>query len=137
MGDASDAWSSEQKYSVLANIVLLIGLVVVLNWASNNGSFWWIAVSAGGLGGLVHELAQSKGKMLFIKKYEDGIYLGSISGIILGVVAGILLLQNQITSDQTIEAAKLTKATFDAFIAGLALKGVVDATSSEPVPTTK
>jgi len=137
MGDVSDAWNNEQKYSVLANIVLLIGLVAALNWATNHGSLWWIAVSAGGLGGLVHELAQSKGKMLFIKKYDDGVYLGSISGIILGIVAGILLLQNQITSDQTIETAKLAKATFDAFIAGLALKGVVEATSSEPVPTSK
>lgn len=127
-----DAWTGEEKYSVIANIVLLIGLVAILNWALNYGSFWWIAVGAGGLGGLVHEFAQSKGKMLFIKKYDDGLYLGSISGIILGVVAGILLLQNQITSDQTIETAKLTKATFDAFIAGLALKGVVDATSSVP-----
>lgn len=128
----SETWSKEEKYSVLANIVLLIGLVVVLNWASNHGSFWWIAIGAGGIGGLIHELAQSKGKMLFIKKYDDGVYLGSISGIILGIVAGILMLQNQITSDQPIETVKLTKATFDAFIAGLALKGVVDATSSEP-----
>jgi len=127
-----ETWTGEEKYSVIANIVLLIVLVAALNWALNHGSFWWVAVGAGGLGGLIHELAQSKGKMLFIKKYDDGVYLGSISGIILGVVAGILILQNQITSNQTIEAAQLTKATFDAFIAGLALKGVVDATSSEP-----
>lgn len=129
-----DAWTTEEKYTIVANIVLLVGLVAILNWALNHGSFWWVAIGAGGLGGLIHELAQSKGKILFIKKYDDGVYLGSISGIILGLVAGILMLQNQITSDQTIETAKLTKATFDAFIAGLALKGVVDATSSEPVP---
>lgn len=109
-----------------------MGLVAILNWALDNRSIWWIAVCAGGLGGLLHELAQSKGKMLFINKFDDGVYLGSISGIILGIVAGILLLQNQITSDQTIETTKLTKATFDAFIAGMALKGVVEATSSEP-----
>jgi hypothetical protein len=47
-----------------------------LAWASSHNNWLlWLAVSVGGLGGLVHEVAQSGGKIAFFEKYEDGLYL--------------------------------------------------------------
>lgn len=122
----NDAWNSEERYSIIVNIVLFICLLVILNFALSQKNLLLIAVGAGGLGGFIHEIAQSQGKIIFIKKYEDGLYLGSISGIILGVIAGVLILQNPIDTETT------TKAIVDAFMAGLALKGITEAASSKP-----
>ncbi len=127
----SDKWTP--IVSVVANIVILVIFGGILMWALNNQNISLLAVSAGGLGGLVHEFAQSKGKILYIQSYKDGLYLGSISGIILGAVAGVLLLQNLITGETT-GTTNLAKASFDAFVAGLALKGIVEATTSNPQP---
>ena len=101
-----------------------------------------LAISAGALGGLIHEISQSGGKFA-VPQYQgsintqnssipnpppaanqDGtgaIYLGSLSGVLLGAVAGVLLLQGPTPPQDAV--------TFgvQAFVAGLALKGVAEA----------
>jgi hypothetical protein len=86
-----------------------------------------LGVCAGGLGGLVHEFAQSGGKVLFVKKEPDGVYLGALTGLILGAVSGVLVVQGH-ADPQNLAA--------NAFLAGLALKGVVEAAGGTSVPAT-
>src|SRR5882672_10012722 len=73
-----------------ASMLTTFGMVIVLTilawFSSHNQWVLMLAISVGGLGGLAHEIAQSGGKILFFKKEEDGLYLGSITGIVLGGV---------------------------------------------------
>ncbi len=49
----------------------------ILAWLRAHHHWWrWLAVSAGALGGLVHEIAQSGSKIVFFQSHEDGMYLG-------------------------------------------------------------
>jgi hypothetical protein len=119
--------------SIVVTFAVLVVLVVVATLAARNGWVLALALSVGGLGGLVHELAQSRGKILFFARQDDGIYLGAIAGVVLGAVAGVLavrgfLLDTGLTSESTV------KVTYEVFLAGLALKGVVEAAGGSPVP---
>ncbi|MGI0010411.1 MAG: hypothetical protein ACREAE_03320, partial [Nitrosopumilaceae archaeon] len=106
-----------------------------------------IALTAGAIGGFLHEFVQSKGKVLFIQQMEDGLYLGSISGLILGMVAGMLVYAGTVSPNiltGTITNLNSTVTTqvvpsvsqgmqfllFESMLAGLALKGVSEAATS-------
>ena len=107
-----------------------------------------IALSAGAVGGFLHEFVQSKGKVLFIQQKEDGLYLGSVSGLILGMVAGLLVYGGATTGvlagttptnvsftsfsyvQTSVPPAHLEYLIFQSLIAGLALKGVSEAATS-------
>lgn len=101
-----------------------------------------LAVSAGALGGLIHEVFQSGGKFAMpqlqqpqneAKSQENpqkksevdspnaSWYLGSISGLLFGAVAGLLLAQTITPPSGAVAIAA------QAFFAGLALKGVAEA----------
>ena len=73
----------------------------ILTWASTH-YHWilWLAVSVGALGGLTHEIAQSGGKIMFFKREEDGMYLGSLAGAVLGAVAGILVVRGHLVDSE-------------------------------------
>ncbi len=126
----------------LISILLTAGLAVLLlilagilgSRFSNSGNTLlglYLAATIGALGGLVHEIAQSKGKILFFAKKEDGFYLGSVAGMVLGAVAGIMVARVLISNPPTaITAAQLS---YEAFIAGLGLKGVIEAAGGQPV----
>jgi hypothetical protein len=88
-----------------------------------------LAVSVGALGGLAHEIVQSGGKILFFQHREDGVYLGSIAGMALGTVAGVLVVRSQLPSVTGVDAtpALMTELAYEIFVAGLALKGVSEA----------
>ena len=58
--------------------------------------------------------------------------MGSISGITLGAVAGILAVRGYLTDSSTTD---FTQITYEVFLAGLALKGVVEAATGNPVNT--
>ena len=73
--------------SVMAGITLILLGIFYYLWKDPVG----VTLSAGAFGGFLHEFVQSKGKILFIERKDDGLYLGSISGLILGLVAGILI----------------------------------------------
>ncbi len=84
------------------------------------------AFSVGALGGLVHELAQSGGKVMFFERKLDGMYLGTLSGMILGGVAGILAARGA--------SGEHINTFYECFLAGMALKGVVEASTGAPLP---
>lgn len=87
---------------------------------------WWLvlAVGMGALGGLIHEIAQSGGKILFFQRHEDGLYLGAVAGIVLGAIAGMLMVRGSLASPAAADAVELT---YESLIAGLGLKGVIEA----------
>jgi hypothetical protein len=89
-----------------------------------------MAVAVGCIGGLVHELFQSGGTVLFFVRREDGLYLGSLAGILLGGVSGLLSAHGVVTAD----AVQLQGVAYDAFFAGVGLKGLAEAAAGRSVP---
>src|SRR5947208_1039292 len=93
---SAKAWSGTEAWSLIGTTALTL-IAIIVAWISvSTRNYILVAVSMGALGGLVHEFAQSGGKILFFKKQEDGFYLGSISGMVLGAVAGILVIRGQL-----------------------------------------
>jgi hypothetical protein len=119
--------------AMIVTVVLLIALIVLAWLSYDNDWKLGLALSVGGVGGLIHEIAQSGGKFLLVQKKEDGLYLGSYSGVILGAVAGILTLRGLLNGDGA-DATNNLKVVIEVFLAGLALKGVVEAAGGKDVP---
>jgi len=136
--------SEAALYSILVTVGIGIGLAVLASVATHQvsqhpSSPWviWLAVAVGGLGGLTHEIAQSGGKILFFQRKLDGFYLGSLAGVILGAVAGLLAARGTITSLGVANAASQPgpiPLIFEVFLAGLALKGIAEAAGGQAVP---
>lgn len=129
---APDSLSRLEVISILSTAALAVVLVVVALLSVHYRTVLTLALSVGGLGGLTHEIAQSRGKILFFQKAQDGIYLGSIAGIILGAVAGILVIRGFLIGGGPIPS--FTQISYEVFTAGLALKGVVEAAGGNVVP---
>jgi uncharacterized protein DUF4257 len=121
--------SKQELWSVVLTaafgIIAAIGAVMSMQSHAVLG----LAVSVGALGGLVHEIVQSGGKILFFQHREDGVYLGSIAGMALGTVAGVLVVRSQLPAVTGVDAtpALMTELAYEIFLAGLALKGVSEA----------
>lgn len=75
----------------------------------------------------MRELAQSPRKVLFFQRETDGLYLGTIAGVILGAVAGILVIRGYSTREAAITPGTFMQMSYETFLAGLALKGVAEA----------
>ncbi|MBI2078625.1 MAG: hypothetical protein HYT80_09710 [Euryarchaeota archaeon] len=85
-----------------------------------------LALATGALGGLAHELIQSRGKLLFFRRAKDGLQLGSVSSLAMGAIAGGLAV-NTLLAPGSYAAALPREIAFQAFTAGLALKGLAGA----------
>lgn len=122
----SDFWS------IIVTVLVGIGLGILASVSAERSWTIWLAVSVGGLGGLVHEIAQSGGKIFFFERKLDGIYIGALAGTILGAVAGLLAIHGFLIN----HAAPLnpTELIYEAFIAGMALKGVTEAAGGQALP---
>ncbi|HEV2494156.1 MAG TPA: DUF4257 domain-containing protein [Terriglobia bacterium] len=132
--DANTGLTPMEKYSIVATIVLGVALAL-LAWASAHyGWTLWLAASVGALGGLVHEIAQSGGKVAFFQRYQDGFYLGSVAGMILGAVAGLLVVRGLVAGNPSSPPSMTTaQIAYEVFTAGLALKGVAEAAGGNAV----
>jgi len=128
-----DALTTTDIWSIIVTVLASIGLAILAYISAGRG--WWIglAVSVGGLGGLVHEIAQSGGKILFFERKLDGFYIGSAAGSVLGAVAGLLAIRGLIINPSTPITA--TQIVYEAFLAGMALKGITEAAGGQAVPT--
>ena len=127
--------SSMATVSIIVTMGMGIALAI-LAWASSRHEWLlWLAASVGALGGLVHEIAQSGGKILFFQTHEDGMYLGSLAGMVLGAVAGLLVIRGQLGSGAAgaVAPANYAQLTYEIFISGLALKGITEAAGGKPV----
>jgi hypothetical protein len=127
MADPAQPLTSFQKYSIIVTVVLGVVLAIVAWLSYRNQWLLVLAFSVGGLGGLVHEIAQSRGKILYVQSKSDGLYLGTISGVVLGAVAGVLVIRAYMTGDTATTNATFVQMSYECFIAGLALKGVAEA----------
>lgn len=128
------AQAKMESISIIATVALLVILAILAYYSARNAWILTLALSVGGIGGLVHELAQSRGKILFFRKEQDGLYLGSIAGIVLGGVAGVLTIRGFL-ADGSISDGNTVQVVYEVFLAGLALKGVVEAAGGNPVPS--
>lgn len=124
--------SPSEKASVIVTVVLLVILSTIAAVSSHNHYVLPLAVSVGGIGGLIHEIAQSRGRILFFQRFQDGMYLGSVAGVILGAVAGVLAIRGYVANGAA--TVDTTQITYEIFLAGLALKGVVEAAGGNAVP---
>ena len=138
----------ESRYaaiSIAVTAAIVVGLAVLASIAThqvslNASSPWviWLAVAVGGLGGLSHEFAQSGGKILFFQRKVDGFHLGSLAGMILGAVAGLLAVRGLVLTPNAVAPTGQTgplAIIFEVFFAGLALKGVAEAAGGQAVPS--
>lgn len=114
-------------------ITVSIGLILAIAaWFSYQKQMLFIlAFSLGGIGGLIHDIAQSRGKLLFIKSQPDGLYLGTVAGVLMGAVAGIVVIRGYLTGDTPTTDATFVNMSYEAFLAGLALKGVAEAAGTK------
>jgi len=128
-----ETWTRSDRLSLAATlgVTALCAGVAAASYAA--GRLFFLALSLGALGGLIHELAQSYGTVFFFKKYEDGLYLGTLSSMVLGGVAGALVVQGQLMLPPGADPVAPTAVAYAAFLAGLALKGVTEAATGSEV----
>jgi hypothetical protein len=120
--------SRRELLSVLTTIAL-VAVAILIAWATYGrpADVLVFSYAVGALGGLVHEIAQSGGKIMFFERKLDGMYLGTLSGMILGGVSGLVIARGIRPDDaQTL--------FYEALLAGMAMKGLVEATTGEPLP---
>jgi hypothetical protein len=127
MADPAQNLTSRELFSIIATGVIGVVLAFVAWFSYHYQWLFVLAFSVGGIGGLVHDVAQSRGKILFFERHSDGLYLGTIAGVFLGAVAGILVIRGYLTEDTATTNATFIKMSYEAFLAGLALKGVAEA----------
>ena len=118
-----------EELSVVATGALALILIAVAWWNFNYNAFA-VAISLGCVGGLMHELAQSGGKVLFFEKKDDGVYLGSVSGMMLGGISG-MIAAHAIPVPQA--GPEFQNLAYETFMAGLGLKGLAEAAAGNAV----
>jgi hypothetical protein len=130
---------SQAALTIGATFVSAIAFTGAASWASTHQQPTILAFSLGALGGLIHEIVQSRGRLLLIRVSEDGVYIGSIAGMLLGGVAGIMVARGLLVSGAASGSSVLSNIAFESFSAGLALKGVLEAAGTKvpeaPTPT--
>ena len=99
----------------------------MIYFVSFNPNLIGIALSSAALGGFLHEFLQSKGTIIFIQQRSDGLYLGSAAGFVFGMVSGVFIIQANIVAFDSTDPEDIIRVFFEAFLAGLALKGAADA----------
>jgi protein-S-isoprenylcysteine O-methyltransferase Ste14 len=121
------------RMSIVLTLIATTVIAVMAVWADSTGNLLWTAVTIGAIGGLVHEIAQSKGTAFFPdtdnsqQKKNGESYLGGLLGILLGGAAGLVAL-----SVSNAPTSVSTQMIATAFAAGVALKGIADSAASQP-----
>ena len=122
---------SPAQIASVITFVLILGLAVV---SYETKYALPMVVLAGAIGGLLHEIVQSQGKYILPNTDATGNFcLGGLIGIITGVVAGFILYQG-INATATVAVSGMLFT--EAFLAGLAAKGVADAINPPTQPKT-
>ena len=114
--------------SQIGTFAAIVIAVVVAAYGVTSSNVLLTAISVGAVGGLVHEVAQSNGKVIVPKPDEGSgdIYLGGLFGLIAGGVAGLLVAQGLPGS-----AAVTNSWLSEFFLAGLGLKGFSEAVATK------
>ena len=127
--DSSITWIwKRQMYKLSlaqwATIITFI-VIVVLSAGMYEASFALPMVAfAGAIGGLLHEIVQSQGKFILPTTDNTGNFcFGGLIGVIVGAIAGFILYQGVSAGSSGVSGMLFAEA----FLAGLAAKGVTDA----------
>jgi hypothetical protein len=115
--------------TTVAMALVCIGVAFVTSGQSGMTTTVWplaYAGSLGALGGLVHEFFQSGGKILFFERKPDGIYLGSLAGMVMGAVAALAIARTFESGTTSLEMLG-----YEAFMAGVGLKGLTEASAGQ------
>jgi hypothetical protein len=116
-------WGGNLWQSVFTLAMLLVALIVAIIFRAN---VLIVAISVAAIGGFVHEIVQSGGSVAYPQSKADGLYLGSVSGLVFGAIAGLLAVQG-IDPNAQVSTAFVSQM----FFAGLALKGVAEAAGGQ------
>lgn len=128
-----NALTKMDYWSIGITAALALALIILAYISAGKG--WWLGIAAavGALGGLVHEMAQSGGKILFFERKADGFYLGAVAGGVLGAIAGLMTIRGLLV-DGGAPTGGATALVYEALIAGIALKGVTEAAGGQAMP---
>jgi hypothetical protein len=120
-------WASENQIGAQAVSICIFAAVISIALA---GYYLFerpfiVAIFAGALGGLIHEIIKNGGKYVLPNVDEKGnLILGGLVGLLTGGVAGLLMYQGLLGGASISVDAKLA---VESILAGLAVKGVADA----------
>jgi hypothetical protein len=115
-------------------VVFVISLVVGTYFVLNPNPLV-AGIAFGIVGGIAHEIAQSGGKVIIPTTEPGGdLFLGSLAGAALGVVAGILSLHGVSLVNQTPDS--MINIVVTSLSAGLGLKGIADVDPTQTKPQT-
>jgi hypothetical protein len=116
----------------IVTIILLIAFVVVFTKVWPHA--FMVALLAGALGGLGHEMVQSQGTFILPNTDETGNFcLGGLIGIIIGGTAGLTTYQGLLGGSK--EPTATTALIAAAILAGLAVKGIADSANPPTAST--
>ncbi len=116
-------WGGNRWQTISTFVMLLVTLAVAIIFRTN---LLVAAISVAAIGGFVHEIVQSGGSVAYPQSKADGLYLGSISGLVFGAIAGLLAVQG-IDPNSPVGISFVSQM----FFAGLALKGVAEAAGGQ------
>ena len=118
-------FAGKQTGAQVASLVVFILLIIFAALSYEGKHVFLTAITAGALGGLAHELVQSKGTYILPHTDNTGNFcLGGLFGIVSGGLAGLIMYSGlDLTAGIKVSGQLFTQA----FLAGLAVKGVADA----------
>jgi len=113
----------EGRHRLAGTLVVIAALLCLAVAGLVTKSFWILCILAGSIGGMIHDIVQNKGVILYPHSTEEGVYLGLGIGFLLGAVSVFLASATVSSVPTTISPGDfITPLTY-----GLGLKGVVDA----------
>ncbi|MBI3047686.1 MAG: hypothetical protein HYY76_05185 [Acidobacteria bacterium] len=125
---------SKAKWSLALTGLFSVGFLVAATLAYGQHPTV-LAFSLGAVGGLLHELAQSRGRIFFIERHDDGVYLGSLAGMVLGGIAALTVSRGLLVREATDAALTLVQyqsLAYESLMAGIGLKGLTEASAGAP-----
>jgi hypothetical protein len=119
------AFAGKQTGAQAASLIVFVLIIIFAALSYEWKHVFLTAITAGALGGLAHELVQSKGTYILPHTDDTGNFcLGGLFGIVSGGLAGLIMYSGlNLTVGIRVSGQLFTQA----FLAGLATKGVADA----------
>lgn len=112
----------------VAQTLVTIGMIAgtVLLAVLYPASVLVVAIAAAAIGGYTHEIVQSGGSVAYPQLKQDGLYLGSVTGLVFGGIAGMLIVQG-LPPTASVNFTLISQM----FFAGLGLKGIAEAAGGQ------
>lgn len=117
---------AKEDASVVAAVALLIILLVYGVYLVQNAkgeTVLALSLIFGAIGGISHDIVASGGRITFVRRQRGGLELGTFSGAVLGLVSGFFIVGAAKVSAIPLPS-EMANIASEAFLAGLALKGV-------------